>query len=327
MSSYKPVQQHAHNDRGRDLIVTDVHGCYDSLMRALDEAKFDPACDRVFSLGDLLNRGPKSWEVLKLTIEPWMYMVRGNHEDMLLSALERFESIYHSSADFLGNGGKWLLTLSDEQAHELQTVVAPKLLATPHVRTVVGPTNGKVSFHTAHAELLKPKQSMRFDTTDGDDDDRSCGFYTDVELALLARDYVPVHWDEDKFMAICAWGRRAVNAVMSDVRHDRPVEHFDDFPLAHGRARLAVSPQPYAPGLSPVFVGHTILGRLAMHASHIFTDLGCVSTYCSTHEDNGQLTLIDVHQALEWLERNLPQQKDVELDPMTVPAKARMPLP
>lgn len=326
MEKYKPVLQHGHNRQGRDLVVSDIHGCYDSLMRVLDQAKFDPACgDRLFSVGDLIDRGPRSWDTLKLLNEPWMHLVRGNHEDMLLSALDCFDSILHSSVDIYPNGGKWLIDLSDEQIHELQTLIAPKLQASPHVRSVLNEQGDTVLFHIAHAELLRPGRNRYFDPTQ--DSDTEAVFYDDAELALLAAGQEPADWDEDKFVATSTWGRRAVRAVMSDSLSDRPVTWFNDFPMAQGATRLAVSPTPYSVGLSPVFVGHTILDRAAMHASHIFTDLGCVGTYRSTREDNGMLCLIDAQKTLAWLKERLPRPEDEQADPLTPMARGKMPLP
>ena len=42
---------------------------------------FDPVGDRLFSVGDLIDRGPESEESLAWTGNPWFYAVQGNHED------------------------------------------------------------------------------------------------------------------------------------------------------------------------------------------------------------------------------------------------------
>ena len=47
------------NEKGRDLVVGDVHGHFATLRRALDELEVGEH-DRVFSLGDLVDRGPDS---------------------------------------------------------------------------------------------------------------------------------------------------------------------------------------------------------------------------------------------------------------------------
>jgi serine/threonine protein phosphatase 1 len=77
------VRRFARNLHGRDLIVGDVHGCFSKLADALFEVGFDPAAgDRLFSVGDLVDRGPESADVLWWLAQPWFAAVQGNHEDM-----------------------------------------------------------------------------------------------------------------------------------------------------------------------------------------------------------------------------------------------------
>ena len=52
------------NESGRDFVVGDVHGCFRTLERALSVIAFDPNLDRLFGVGDLVNRGPHSEEAL-----------------------------------------------------------------------------------------------------------------------------------------------------------------------------------------------------------------------------------------------------------------------
>jgi len=49
-------------------VVGDIQGCYDPLMRLLDQVKFDPSNDKLFCVGDLVNRGPKSLPFLVIMI-------------------------------------------------------------------------------------------------------------------------------------------------------------------------------------------------------------------------------------------------------------------
>ena len=46
--------------------VGDIQGCYDELRILLDAIRFDPAVDRIWFVGDLVNRGPKSLKTLRL---------------------------------------------------------------------------------------------------------------------------------------------------------------------------------------------------------------------------------------------------------------------
>lgn len=82
-----PVVQLPPNKRGRDFVVADLHGCLEPLLRLLKHIQFDPERDRVFSVGDLTDRGPDSWGCLRLLKLPWFFAVLGNHDALLLAHL------------------------------------------------------------------------------------------------------------------------------------------------------------------------------------------------------------------------------------------------
>lgn len=102
------------NGRGRDFVVGDIHGRYKTLVHLLIKVRFDPDRDRLFSVGDLINKGPNSRKALTLLNEPWFYAVRGNHEERLVHA---FHASQHPDRldqrvlrDFRRAGGDWALT-------------------------------------------------------------------------------------------------------------------------------------------------------------------------------------------------------------------------
>ena len=64
----------------RRIVVGDIHGCYDELMELLEKIGVGEA-DRVFSVGDLITKGPKSKEVLDLFMTDARFSsVIGNHD-------------------------------------------------------------------------------------------------------------------------------------------------------------------------------------------------------------------------------------------------------
>lgn len=69
---------------GRRIFIGDVQGCIDPLRRLLDATAFAQGVDRLYFVGDLVNKGPASAEVLRLAMELEADAVLGNHDVALL---------------------------------------------------------------------------------------------------------------------------------------------------------------------------------------------------------------------------------------------------
>jgi serine/threonine protein phosphatase 1 len=171
------------NKTGRDLIVGDLHGCYDDLMFALKELDFDFKNDRLFSVGDVIDRGPNSIKCLNLIYEPWFKMVLGNHEHMMMDSLVNNNGL--SFQCWVQNGGIWHFTESDDDVRSL----AADLNNLPYVITVGN------YFHIVHAELTKTVFNVE-------------SYHNDV---IPVSDQTLFHWDfsEDDEMNML-WERRMI---------------------------------------------------------------------------------------------------------------------
>jgi serine/threonine protein phosphatase 1 len=141
--TYPVVRWHPANKTGRDLIVGDLHGCVDALRFLLAELAFDSSRDRLFSVGDLIDRGNDSLAAIDLLDKPWFYPVLGNHEDALCAVvagkLQR-----HA---WYSMGGAWASSIPDDQL----AVIAARLAPVPLVR-IVG--DGASRFNVLHAEFF-----------------------------------------------------------------------------------------------------------------------------------------------------------------------------
>lgn len=93
--------------------IGDIQGCYDSLRGLLSYIGFDPRNDRLWLVGDLVNRGPKSLEVLRWarSLEDRIVAVLGNHDIHLL--LRSVGAARRKKRDTLGP------ILESDDGHEL----------------------------------------------------------------------------------------------------------------------------------------------------------------------------------------------------------------
>ena len=78
--------------------VGDIQGCFASLQALLEKCSFSSEFDRLWLVGDLVNRGPRSLETLRFvkSLGDRAVTVLGNHDLSLLMAAEGFGKRHRS---------------------------------------------------------------------------------------------------------------------------------------------------------------------------------------------------------------------------------------
>jgi serine/threonine protein phosphatase 1 len=66
-------------------VIGDIHGCYRTLQSVYK--KLENEVEEVYTVGDLIDRGPASKSVVQYCIDKGIKFTKGNHEDMLINAI------------------------------------------------------------------------------------------------------------------------------------------------------------------------------------------------------------------------------------------------
>ncbi|MBW4472980.1 MAG: serine/threonine protein phosphatase [Stenomitos rutilans HA7619-LM2] len=89
----------------RRIIIGDVHGHYEGLMTLL-EAIAPGTGDQLYFLGDLIDRGPDSADVISFVQENGYNCLLGNHEQLLLDAFPNGRVFHPALQAWLYSGGR-----------------------------------------------------------------------------------------------------------------------------------------------------------------------------------------------------------------------------
>jgi bis(5'-nucleosyl)-tetraphosphatase (symmetrical) len=236
--------------------IGDVQGCNDELQAMLALLRFDGARDRLWFVGDLVNRGPASLEVLRF--------VRGLREKAVV---------------VLGNHDLHLLCLASGYAKKRDDDMLDELLAAPDAAPLLDWLRTRQLMHVeaghamVHAGLL-PQWSI----------DKALGFAHEVEAALSAPSYreflanmyggTPTSWRD----GLAGWDRlRVIVNAMTRLRF------CNDGGEMELRANGTEAPPGFKPwfelrpvGEMPIVCGHWSALGLKLSAKLIALDSGCV---------------------------------------------------
>lgn len=278
------VIAHPANLQGRDFIVGDLHGHPDVLRGLMDHVAFDYDTDRLFSVGDLVDRGPNSAGALDLLEAPWFYPVLGNHDAMLLATLNlghlremRREEAQRTAAyaDLFARNGGWdwfrPYRMDEESCERWRSALSQ----VPLVRIVDAENTALAGrFQVLHAELAAEREDgVAVFWNDADLDDAEHPRWQEAH-PIIGYDAVGT-WEEH-----ILWGREIRHALT----HDVPI-----LPAA----------------LSRTYVGHTITppreGCLLQVAGHVFLDTGAAHLdQAERYRDQG-LTLFCHQEERGWM--------------------------
>ena len=249
------VQYFDKNTKGRDFVIGDLHGCIDDFKYVLNKLNFDKTCDRMFSVGDLVDRGPNSLECLDLLQEDWFHAVVGNHEMLFYDAVESWndtahEVVYRKPSDistWLTNGGLWIENVY--QMKNMNNVKLQKYLETiKNLPSIIRLSGYNKKINITHAELY----SRFFDLTDEFIDDLN-----NIESYLNANKNNDAGYDMREILSnikqSCAWGRRVVKN-------------------ANGTSNTEIEDLPLLDQL--VVCGHTVVDNPCSYKNHLFIDGG-----------------------------------------------------
>jgi len=240
--------------------IGDIQGCYDSLRRLLDKIDFNPLRDRLWLVGDLVNRGAHSLEVLRFikSLGEAALNVLGNHDLHLLMLAEGYSKVQR------GDTLEAILRAPDRE--ELLTWLRCQPLM--HVED---------GYALVHAGLL-PQWSVT----------RARALAHEVEAALQASDYreclanmwgnEPASWDDN----LEGWARiRAVVNAMTRMRFCTPAGLIE----FRAKGKLEDAPPGYLPWFAVpgrqsanhvLVTGHWSALGLKLEENLLALDSGCL---------------------------------------------------
>lgn len=248
------------NEAGQDFAVDDIHGHFPALERLLAKAGFNKRHDRLFSVGDLIDRGPASTSFTDYLQRPWFHAIRGNHEQMMIESatdpgmLETWEA----------NGGSWATEHMGLAAIDRMRAAADRLPLAIEVMTRrgrIGLVHAHLPFPTwgAFRQALQAISAVHFDPQP-------------VEGERRASPYFPIN------ASVCLWEAMYSRATAYEM-------------LKRARYSPETADALRIPDLDALVIGHT---SLFGGASLSVANLHLIDTGAGHPRQGAKLTLLNL---------------------------------
>lgn len=146
------------NEFGRDFIVGDIHGAYAAVFSAMEMVNFEPQVDRLFSVGDLVDRGVESARCAEFLALPYVHAVRGNHEQNLLGLYANGEPNFDILNYMIrAYSMQWWQKTSDAERHNILSLFSklPNVIEVETVRGLVGMVHADIPKGMTWPEFVK----------------------------------------------------------------------------------------------------------------------------------------------------------------------------
>ena len=260
------------NTCGRDFICGDIHGCFNTVEQALEELHYEPARDRLFALGDLIDYGQRSEDALEWIESRLTATVRGNHEQSMIDWLLADGRVrMHSDASNWrrATGSGWWHQRErsrNEKQRWLSTLLTLPFAATVHTAT------GRIGLIHAQGPNRTPPLLARL-----------MGRATPAKTAL--------DWDEfcEQLAESGPAGSETLNLAALDTLWQRP---------SVWRAEPGQTLPPGFTGVDIVLTGHSPAPTPGWTADGVL----CIDTGVHV-EEYGHLTVAEVHSGEPCLHR------------------------
>lgn len=282
------------NEKGRDFVIGDIHGMHDHLFKLLESVNFDVNIDRLFAVGDLVDRGEKSLESLKLNYNDWFFSVMGNHEVMLLTG-------------HLGYAKDWFINLQESEKEECLDIIKTLPLAIEleskfgnigivHAQVPMQFSDwDKFKYYVNNANLSYEVNSIK--DQDGVIRDALWGrkrIYIELKkhgVGYARKAYI-------KFLKDGLWNRTTLYRIITTKKTLPYVKHGISFSFRYIKEKFKKKThhRSYIDNIKYTVHGHTPVKTPLILGNQIFIDTGAV--YGCKKDKQGNMTMIEIGEEM-----------------------------